>query len=161
MRSPPRLRRRKGGFSALYGALGVVLVSTAVIGGVLATATPAQRPPVGHGALAPHFLHALLQSDAANATTLAEALADSCFTSGCDGWRWNASELRSAISTLGGPLARAMGYDFVVVVAVGHASHVRVGNAPADAAVATAFAEVFRPAEGDFVGVSLLLAPRL
>jgi hypothetical protein len=73
------LRRDRRAFSAFYGAFGVLLVSAAVVGGVLATMGAPAPTRAADRALAQEFLSTLLVSEVANGTSLEQALASSCF----------------------------------------------------------------------------------
>lgn len=152
-------RNRRGGFSAIYGAFGVVLASAAVMGGVVASMHAAPADPQAEGDLAAQFLDALLASNIDNATTLRQAISESCFETHCSRGLWNASSLRAALSELAGPLGRSVGRAFMIGITAGNLTQLRVGPAAAAEGGATATAEVFRPRLGDFVGVSLLLSP--
>jgi hypothetical protein len=161
MKRGPRFRRNRHAFSAFYGAFGVLLVSTAVIGGIIAT-MGAQAPSTDvDRRLAQQFLDALLASEAANGTTLNQALAGSCFSADCPASSWNASSLQAAINVLAGPLAKALERHYLISIVAANATQFSCGDAVAVRGGATASADVFRPQSSDFLGISLLLSAAL
>ena len=154
-------RRNRRGFSAFYGAFGVLLVSTAVIGGVIATMSAEAPSADADRRLAEQFLDAMLASHAGNGTTLNEALAGSCFSAECPAGSWNASALQAAINGLAAPLAKALERHFLISVTAVNATQFSCGDASALRGGAVASADVFRPRSSDFLGISLLLSPPL
>lgn len=149
----------RAGFSALYGAFGVILVSTVITGGLLASMgspTPSQER---ERALAEAFLETVLRSNVDPATTLEDAVSRSCLAAACGNLTWNASALGAAVERTAGPLARALERSYLIAFTVNGTTDLRVGAAPATAWGGLAVAEVFRPAPTDFVGVTLRLAP--
>jgi hypothetical protein len=153
------IRKDRRGFSALYGAFGVLLVATALIGGVLSTLGPREPSPEADRELAGHFLDTVLASHVENGTTLRQALAESCFRVHCSAALWEVSQLRERIGALATPLAQALGRSYTFAVTAENITQLRVGPAGLSEGGATATVEVFRPRVGDFVGVSLLLSP--
>jgi hypothetical protein len=161
MKSSFAIRGNRRGFSAFYGAFGVLIVSTAVIGGVLATTGTPPASADAERRLAQEFLGALLASDAADGTSLQQALAASCFAAECAPGEWNASAMQAAIAGLAAPLAKALGRNYLVALTALNQTQLAVGDASPAHRAATASAEVFRPSHSDFVGISLLLGPAL
>jgi len=158
MRALP-LRGNRRAFSAIYGAMGVLLVCSAVAGLLLLPRGPAEDAAPRERELASHYLEALLHSTVANDTTLEQALANSCFAAHCAPGTWNSSALSQAIDRLAAPLAQALDRAYKVAAMGGALTEVLVGNLPAGTTGAAASTDIFRPAAGDFLGVSVLLAP--
>jgi hypothetical protein len=152
-------RRNRRAFSAFYGAMGVLLVCTAIMGLLLVGHGQAGDTAPRERELASHFLEALLHSTVANGTTLDQALANSCFALHCPRGTWNGSALGAAIDGLAAPLARALDRAYKVAVTAENLTEVRVGNLPPGTNGATAATDIFRPVQGAFLGVSVLLAP--
>ena len=155
------LRGRHGGFSALYGAFGVVLVSAAVAGIVMASMSAHPATSGERRQQAEQFLDTVLRSHIDHGITLHQALAFSCFDSNCPGGSWNATALARAIAGLAVPLARALDDAFQIAVTAENQTQLRVGPADPSPDGVVAEADIFRPAEGDFVGLSLYLEPAL
>jgi hypothetical protein len=153
-----RLRRNRAAFSAFYGAMGVLLVCTAIVGLLMVPHSGTGDSAPREREFASHFLEALLDSTIANETSLTQALANSCFALHCPRGTWNGSALGAAIDRLAAPLARALERTYKVAVRADALTEVLVGNLPAGTNGATAATDVFRPVEGSFLGVSVLLA---
>jgi hypothetical protein len=147
------------GFSALYGAFGVILVSAIIIGTVLAAMGGAPPSPDRERALARAFLETALRANVDGRTTLQDAVALSCFAAPCANGTWSPSALAAAVDRVAGPLGSALERSYLVAFTVDGSTPLRVGPAPAGAAGGIAVADVFRPASADFVGVTLRLAP--
>ncbi len=144
----------------MYGALGIVLVCTLVVGTVVAARSNRDDHTQVDRRLADQFLDAILRSTVANGTTLRQALEESCFRLHCSVGTWNTSRLRAAVESVAAPLSRALDSAYAVAVIAEGTTQLRVGGLPQDAPGSAATANVFRPREGTFLGISALLGPR-
>jgi len=149
----------RSGFSALYGAFGVILVSAIIIGTVLAAMGGSPPTPERERALARAFLETALRANVDGRTTLQDAIALSCFAAPCGNGTWGPSALAAAVDGVAGPLGRALERSYLLALTMNGTTQLRVGPAAAGAAGGIAVADVFRPAPADFVGVTLRLAP--
>jgi hypothetical protein len=158
MTRPIGLRARRAGFSSLYGAFGVVLVSTLVIGIVLGSEGPEPQREGRERHLAGLFLDTLLKSSVGNATNFGDAVGAACIHSPCPEGGWNATRLSQAAARIAAPLARALDRAFAVQLSEGGATAFRVGDLPPTARASASQAEVYDRVEVGFVVVAVFLA---
>jgi len=153
------MRRSRAGFSALYGAYGVILVSTLVIGVALSASHGPGPDLERERALARHFLATLLASSVGNATTVEQAVAHACFERNCSAAAWNASSLNATIASLAAPLAHALDRSYILAVTAAGFTVLRSGSLEPRSGQGSASAEIYRPSDRGFAGLALQLGP--
>lgn len=153
-------RRRKAGFSSLYGAFGVVLVSLVVAGLIAQSAKPLQESPRAAGAAASGFLEALLGSTVgAQGATLRQYLSHACLEEPCGPEAHARAPLEANLSATASALAGAMGRQFGLALYTPSGQWFRIGLEGPRAGARIACADVFHPESSSFLTVAAWLAP--
>lgn len=149
--------------SALYGAFAVVLVSTVVMGVVLAGARSAGPPQTfsADGKTADLFLAALLRSTAPDgSTSFEDALSRLCLRVPCADAEFETLAIADHASALAGPLAHSLDRHWSLAVERGSVALIRAGDLQGGAPAVASRADIYHDGSYEILTVTLRLAPR-
>lgn len=160
MRRLAPARGRASGFSSLYGAFGVVLVSLVVAGLIAKTAPQAQGTAREEKAAAVEFLEALLGSSVGTSDgTLRAYLSYACLEEPCGPEAHARAAVEANFTKSAQALAKGLGRAFGLVVYTPFGEWLRVGAQAPSAGVGPARADVFHPGSSSFLTVVAWLSP--
>lgn len=149
------------GISALYGAFAVVLVSTVVMGVVLAgarSAAPSQTVSAD-GKTADLFLDALLRSTLPDgSTSFEDALSRLCVRVPCAGGQFDTLAVADNLNAVADPLARSLDRHWSLVVERGSVAMIRVGDLQSGAPAVASRADIYHEGTHEILTVTLRLA---
>jgi len=159
MRAPPS-RRRNSGFSSLYGAFGVVLVSLALAGLIARSALEPHDLPRAETAAASEFLDALLgASVGASGGTMRQYLSYACLEAPCGPEARPRVAVEANLTAVAEALAKGLGRAYGLAVYAPMGEWLRIGAVAPSPGAGLGRADVFHPGSSSFLTVVAWLSP--
>lgn len=152
--------RRQSGFSSLYGAFGVVLVSLAVAGLIARSAPQAQDLARGQDSAAAEFLEALLgASVGASGGTMRQYLSYACLEAPCGPGAHPRADVEANFTSAAQALATGLGRAYGLAVYGPSGEWLQTGPVAPSSANGIGRADVFHPGSASFLTVAAWLGP--
>ena len=160
MRPLAPTRGRASGFSSLYGAFGVVLVSLVVAGLIARSAPQAGQTARDDSVAGAEFLEALLGSSAgASGGTLRQYLSYACLWDPCGPEAHPRAAVEENFTKAAQSLAKGLGRAFGLSVYAAPGEWLRIGALAPETGVGLGRADVFHPGSSTFLTVTAWLSP--